>query len=62
MGTESWERAKLDQAIAELADSLLTIWWSLFDGFAKKGFAEDQALRLIIEFIRCGLVTGGGEQ
>ncbi len=62
MGAEPWERAKLDQAMAELADTLPTMWWSLFDSCVKTGFSQDQAMRLVVEFIRCGIVTGGGEQ
>lgn len=40
------DKAKFDQEIASMRDSLPTIWWALYSGAVDKGFTTSQALAL----------------
>ena len=45
------EQAKLDQEIAQAGEMLPTMYWALYSGCVERGFTENQAMAIVLEFI-----------
>lgn len=43
---------EFDQQCAEARDKLPQLWWSIYSGCLEKGFTEEQALTLTVEYIK----------
>ena len=48
---DPWKEAELDQAKAELAEILPSLWWSMFSSLLKQGFKRDEAMELTKLFV-----------
>ena len=44
--------AAMDQARAEIIETLPKLWWGLFDECVKQGFTRQEALFLVIDYVR----------
>ena len=44
--------ADWSQAIAGLTEMCPPMWWGLFKGCKEQGFTDEQAMRLVIAFIK----------
>lgn len=40
-------KAEMDQALAQVRDTLPALWWALHAGMLEKGFSTEQAMRLL---------------
>jgi len=45
-------KQELDQACAEIRDTMPGLWWALYTGCKEQGFTDDQSLKLVIGFIQ----------
>ena len=43
--------AELDQNKTIVTDYLSSVWWSLFTKLRSEGFTEEQAMRLVLEYV-----------
>lgn len=44
--------AEMDQARAEVADVFPKLWWALFDQCVQQGFTRQEALTLLVVYMR----------
>ena len=44
--------AEWSQAVATLAEICPPMWWGLFKGCKEEGFTDDQAMQLVVAFMK----------
>jgi len=58
---ESESRAKLDQSMAEIADTWPAMMFRVYKNLKTEGFTHDDSMFLTSEFMR-NLITAGGDK